>query len=1103
VATRGSNSRGVDFTVRAGVEGEDDIRALAGELRGVGDAAGGAAPDVAALARQLDGLATATKAKREAEAAARTEATAARRALEEQRDALARMRAGSDAATRATAEHQAAERALRLAVVEAGIALREKQRALTAASDQAKQAAAAEARLSDQIERTRRAAVAGNTAVADSVGSLSAQLATLRNVVGAIAGGTLVGSLARDVAATADAYTSLAAKIRLTTGEGEAFDRAFQGVQDVALRTGSALESTGTLFARIAEAGKLIGVSQAQALALTETITQAVAVSGTAAAGSEAALQQLIQGLQSGVLRGEEFNSVMEQAPRLARALADGLGVTTGELRKQAEAGRLSSEVVIKALQGQAQALQQEFSKLPPTVGRALQNLSTQWTVYVGEVDKSTGASAAAAQAIGFLAKHLNELGAVLLTAGEAFAAVKALDLAGAFLRQATAVQAGTVATAANTAATAGNTAATAANANAKATGAAATAAGATALASATTATVANTAATAANTAAAAAGARGMLATLGTLARFAGGIGLAVTAVTLLWDVVAKGVKFLGTAIGEGAAKLQGFRDRTAELAEAEEANARAAAENARQHAAAVQQMERAREAALGLTPAAQQLIADFEGMRAKGKPAAEAIEGLAKALDLGDLTGFQAAGAALDTLEQKGKLSAAGVRDAWQQALKGDDLLRFETMARAAFDGSAQGARRLQAVLDAIADESLRRFGTSSEEFATGFTKATTSAINDVDILARTLRDLKAPADDAGRVLQAALDKALTTANTDRAVQALIDRIKALGAEGLLTGDRLAQALQNAQAKLDDLKPGVSSLSEALRNFGLQSREELQRTADKLGESYRVISSSADVSLQQQIEAYGRWRTAALAASKGVESGHLAEQRTILANRAAVAGLGDEYERAMGRAERATRRATDALQEQRNAMAGSLSSSFDGASQARSTVGGATYDQEGWATNADGSRITAGTQLQPPDNSGNWTFVSDMSANGGEQTVTLPNGRRVSGRGVPGVGYWVRTDGGGGLAIRARNGLPGGGASQGAAAGLGVTSPAPGPAAGSRGAEAPAFTPQPVVINISGLPSRTVNVASLADAQALQDLLRGLAQGASTAAGG
>lgn len=194
-------------------------------------------------------------------------------------------------------------------------------------------------------------------------------------------------------------YATLAARIKLVTGEGAAFDTAFAGVFDVATRTNTAVEQTGILFTRLAEAGKLIGVSSAEALRLTETINQAVQLSGASADSSGAAIQQLIQGLQSGVLRGDEFNSVMEQSPRLAKALADGLGVTTGELRKMAEAGALTSQTVIASLQGQSAALQAEFESLPQTVGRALQSLSNSWIQYVGEVDKATSSARELAEA--------------------------------------------------------------------------------------------------------------------------------------------------------------------------------------------------------------------------------------------------------------------------------------------------------------------------------------------------------------------------------------------------------------------------------------------------------------------------------------------------------------------------------------------------------------------------------------------------------------------------------------------------------------------------------------------------------------------------------
>ena len=231
---------------------------------------------------------------------------------------------------------------------------------------------------------------------------------------------------------------NLQARVKLATGQGELFEQAWGKVVKTAQETNSALSATGDLFARVATVGKEAGLNgQAaieQSMAITRAVNQAAQLSGASAEASKAAITQLIQGLQSGVLRGDEFNSVMEQAPRLAKALADGLGVTTGELRKMAEAGELSAQTVIDALKGQSDAVAQEFAKLPPTVGRALQDLSTQWTLYVGELDKSSGASAAAAAAIQALAENLKTLGGLLLDAGQATAAFVALGVAQHFL---------------------------------------------------------------------------------------------------------------------------------------------------------------------------------------------------------------------------------------------------------------------------------------------------------------------------------------------------------------------------------------------------------------------------------------------------------------------------------------------------------------------------------------------------------------------------------------------------------------------------------------------------------------------------------------------
>jgi tape measure domain-containing protein len=300
------------------------------------------------------------------------------------------------------------------------------------------------------VESGRQQAKAAGEA-GGALRGLGQQLRTIQSIAVTALGGSFVGGLVGDVARTADEYNNLAARIKLATGEGEAFESAMAAVTDISLRTNTALNETGTLFARLTDAGKSAGLSaadaQARSLKLTEGINQALAISGASAQTSAAAITQLTQGLQSGVLRGEEFNSVSENGARLARALADGLGVTSGELRKMANEGRLTSDVVGGALLSQLPKLKAEYESLPPTVGRAIQNLSTSWTLYVGQVDKATGASTAAAQAITAVASNLDDIAGIATRAGAVLVAALAIQAAGAVRTYAAEALAGKTAT--------------------------------------------------------------------------------------------------------------------------------------------------------------------------------------------------------------------------------------------------------------------------------------------------------------------------------------------------------------------------------------------------------------------------------------------------------------------------------------------------------------------------------------------------------------------------------------------------------------------------------------------------------------------------------
>jgi tape measure domain-containing protein len=781
--------------------------------------------------------------------------------------------------------------------------LAQRSRELAAAQQAGANASKANAAAFTQQGQAAQASAAqqlrANESVRGSLQGIGDQLRTLQNVAAAVVGGQLLAGSLGDLARVADGYTNLQARIGLVTGEGQALQQAFDGVFQVAQRTNSSLETTGNLFTRIAAAGKDIGVTTQQALALTETINQAVQVSGASAQASDAALTQLIQGLQSGVLRGEEFNSVMEQAPRLAKALADGLGISTGALREQAQAGVLTSQTVIAALQGQADVVAREFSKLPPTVGRAITNLSTSWTQYVGEVDAANGISSAAASIITGLANNLDTLASVLIGAGKAAAAYKAIQLAQTFIANAQASATATVAAereaiakAQSTAANVANTAATTANTAAKVANAAA----------------GSQAAAAADSAAAAAGRFGAI--IGTLKNFA-----LLGIVTNLGDI--------GRALGEGIAKLQGYGKASAEAEAMMRADENAARDNARQMAALAQAKQLATAKALELSKAAQTLVGDFEGMRTKGESTADALGKITKNLSLGDLQGIKDAGAALDALALKGQITGDQVRESLAAALKGADLAAFKANATAAFDGSEQGARRLADSMGGVVIESLRRAGTSVEELRTGFSVASAGAINDVDTLAQTLEELGTKGTDAGRALSGSLDKALDASNTERAVQAVIARWQELGAQGLVTGDQLAAGLEKARGKLDTLKPGINTLDEALRTFGLKSASELQRTADNFKSAWEQIRNSTTTSLADKQRAFEQYAAAATAANKGVVPSEIEVQREMLkiqqsANDTgkAMKDLGDTGTRSMDGMASAASRAGNAVAE-------------------------------------------------------------------------------------------------------------------------------------------------------------------------------------------
>lgn len=205
----------------------------------------------------------------------------------------------------------------------------------------------------------------------------------------------------------ADEMATLNARLKIATRSSDEYLRAQVALFDLSQRTRSSLTETIDLYAKIALATKDANVGQETLLQITETINQAVQLSGVSAQAAQAALTQLGQGLASGTLRGEELNSVLEQTPVLADVIAKGMGITRGELRKYGEEGKITSQAVIEALKSQGAVVAEQFRTLPLTVGQATTKIGNSLRTLIASFDEGAGVTGALAQQLSDLADFL------------------------------------------------------------------------------------------------------------------------------------------------------------------------------------------------------------------------------------------------------------------------------------------------------------------------------------------------------------------------------------------------------------------------------------------------------------------------------------------------------------------------------------------------------------------------------------------------------------------------------------------------------------------------------------------------------------------------
>lgn len=229
-----------------------------------------------------------------------------------------------------------------------------------------------------------------------------------------------VGRLVSQITQAADSLTNLRNRMGVALEDtGESGAEWAQRAIALSESLGTSLNTTSSILLRFGPAMRDAGGTMEDAAQLFQTIVQAGRISGASASETEGLLTQLGQSLSSGVLRGEEFNKMMEEAPILARSLASSLGRPMTDLRKMAEAGELTVEKLLPAFRRMGPEIAQRFSTLAETVDFAQARLTSTWTNVSGELSQAIGFD-------GWVVRGLNRVREALLRVRAALPDIRA-----------------------------------------------------------------------------------------------------------------------------------------------------------------------------------------------------------------------------------------------------------------------------------------------------------------------------------------------------------------------------------------------------------------------------------------------------------------------------------------------------------------------------------------------------------------------------------------------------------------------------------------------------------------------------------------------------
>ena len=233
----------------------------------------------------------------------------------------------------------------------------------------------------------------------------------LTGAVSRLAGTFLGMQSVKWLANTSDQLTQTNARLKLMTGSAEAAAEANDQIYAAAMRSRGAYADMADTVAKLGTLAPNAFTDTGEIIAFAEQLQKQMALSGTSTQGAQAAMLQLTQGLASGVLRGEELNSILEQTPMIAQTIAEYMGVTTGEMRELASEGAVTAEVVKNAMLGAAEETNAAFEQMPMT-------WSQVWTQFQNIALRALNPILTG---INWLANNIEIIGPIVLGVGAAF----------------------------------------------------------------------------------------------------------------------------------------------------------------------------------------------------------------------------------------------------------------------------------------------------------------------------------------------------------------------------------------------------------------------------------------------------------------------------------------------------------------------------------------------------------------------------------------------------------------------------------------------------------------------------------------------------------